>query len=98
MSRPKIASRPEPEPIPDELFQAAVDLDFEARLWLEAVLPLLWDQTPPASSAAVEFGRDLVRLAAAARVCRILRSDLGPDLRLTESGEAERALAAEDQS
>ena len=90
MRRPKIATPPD-ELTPDEAVQAALDLDREHRLWLRALLPLIWDQSPPASSPAVEFGRNLVRLAACRRVCHLLRSGL-PD---PGRAEDETALAAE---
>jgi hypothetical protein len=94
MPRPKIASPPD-ELTPDEAVQIALDLDCQQRRWLKALIPLVWDRRPPASSPAVEFGRNLVRLAACQRACRILRSDLTDGPKLAESGDQERALAAE---
>jgi hypothetical protein len=94
MPRPRIASPPENMTV-DEAVQAAIDYELEQRRWLRVLLPVLWDQTPPASSAAVEYGRNLVRLAASARVCRILRSDMPSADRLTEGQADQTALTSE---
>jgi hypothetical protein len=101
MSRPKIAV-PLPDPPDDdsdldadEQVQAAIDFELEHRRWLRSLLPVIWDDRPPASSDAVEFGRNLVRLAACERACRILRSDLPEEKRLGEQADQHRAIAAE---
>jgi hypothetical protein len=79
----------------DEAVQAAIDYELEQRRWLRSLLPLLLDQSPPADSRAVEFARDLARIAAAERACRILRSDQPAAERAAQAAEAERARAAE---
>jgi hypothetical protein len=79
----------------EEAVQAAIDYELEQRRWLRSLLPLLLDQSPPAASRAVEFARDLARIAAAERACRILRSDQPAAERAAQAAEAEQARAAE---
>jgi hypothetical protein len=80
---------------PDQAVQVALDLEREQRLWLKLLMPILTDITPPASSPAVEFGRNLVRLAACRRACAILRSDRPVSETGQERTQDEVALAAE---
>ena len=93
-NRPKIASQPD-ELTPDEAVQAALDLDCEHRKWLRRILPLILDMTPPAASPAVEYGRNMVRLAACQRACRILRADQPTADRLAEDKADQIALSFE---
>ena len=75
MTKPKIASPPDSMTV-EEQVQAAIDFELEQRRWLRVLLPYCFDNLPPLVSPAAEFGRNLVRLAACQRVCRILRADL----------------------
>lgn len=96
MTRPKLSPVPPPDDdiSLDDAVQAALDYEVQQRLWLRVLLPYIWDDQPQHASQTVEFGRDLVRLAACQRVCRILRSDLPADQRTAEAGTQERAIAA----
>ena len=99
MPRPKLSPVPppdEPDDISlDDAVQAALDYEAQQRLWLRVLLPYIWDDHPTHASRCVEFGRDLVRLAACQRVCRILRSDLPEGSRAAEARIQEQAIAAE---
>lgn len=79
----------------DQAIHAVVGLHREQRIWLRACYPFLCDQTPPAASPAVEFARDLVRLAALQRACRIFRSDLPAGGAAAEASATEIARTAE---
>jgi hypothetical protein len=61
----------------DDLVNAAIDHESQQRLWLRAIIPLLQlrshDSDP---SPRVQLAFDLMHIAAAERVARLMRSDL----------------------
>jgi hypothetical protein len=87
---PEIDPIPEPEPgfggaddddgtedDGEEVIQAVLDVEAQHRLWLRAIIPLLQlrsDKSDP--SDRVQFALDMMMIAAADRVTRLLRSDL----------------------
>ncbi len=80
----------------DEEFQAALQCEAQQRLWVKTLAPLLeLRRGDDNCSDPVRFARELVQIAAAQRLCRILRTDLGDEARASETQASETALAAE---
>lgn len=79
----------------DEAAQAAIDYELEQRKTLRVLLPYCFDNLPPLQSPAAEFARNLVRLAACQRACRILRADQQLADRLAEASADQTALTSE---
>jgi hypothetical protein len=68
------------EPNVDEIVDAAIDYEVQQRLWLRAIIPLLQlrsQETDP--SPRVQLAFDLMQIAAAERVGRLMRSDLSAE-------------------
>ena len=76
--------RPDPEepeepdePDEDEMVTAALDYEAQQRLWFRAIVPLIQHRaTDTDPSPRVQLAFDLMYVAAAERVCRIMHSDL----------------------